>query len=118
MTNYVEAYEGKGYEFRIDEARRLAERLRTEATIIAGVIRWNTNNTVLPLDCVALAAHIGLPIDQEACTAARDTETAAFLAEYRKRSHRVTAEQRAEIRAAFGRDTTVVNVVTGRRIRL
>ena len=100
------------------EAQRLAHQLRTEATITQGVVRWNSNNQVPPADIVALAAQIGLPVDVAASTAARDADTTAFLAAYRKgQPRRVSAEQRAEMRAAFGRGAKVVNVITGRVTR-
>lgn len=116
---YTDAYDGKGHSLQITEAQRVAQELRTEATISQGVIRWNSNNQVPPADCVALAAHIGLPVDVVASTAARDADTSAFLAAYRKRQpRRASAEERAEMRAAFGRGTKVVNVITGRVTRL
>lgn len=120
MTDYVSAYEGHGHKFQVEEAQRLAGKLRTEAVIANGVIRWLSNNQVPPADCVALAAHIGLSVDVEASTTARDADTTAFLADYRKRNarRRVTAEQRAEMRAAFGPGAKVVNVITGRVTRL
>jgi len=47
----------------------------------------------------------GLPLDK-------------FLSEYRKaNTGPVSAEQRAEMRAAFGPGQTVVNIITGRRTR-
>lgn len=100
------------------EAQRLAHQLRTEATITDGVVRWNSNNQVPPADIVALAPQIGLPVDVAACTVARDADTAAFLTIYRKRPHHVSAEERAEMRAAFGPGTKVVNVITGRVTRV
>ena len=116
---YTDAYDGKGHSFQITEAQRLAQQLRNEATITQGVLRWNSNNQVPFPDCIALAAHIGLPVDVAASNAARDADTDVFLAAYRKRQpRRVSAEQRAEMRAAFGPGAKVVNVVTGRVTRL
>ena len=120
MGDYTRAYDGEGYGFVVADAKRLADKLRTEATITAGVIRWNSNNAVPPDDCVALASHIGLPVDVAACDAARDADTTAFLTEYRKQQsrRRVSAEERAEMRAAFGPGARVINVITGRVTRL
>lgn len=118
MTDYVQYYDQNDNTLGAKDARYLAIKLRTEATITDGVIRWDSNGAVPPGDCLALAAHIGLPVDLAACKAASDRETAAFLADYRKRNRGpVSAEQRAEMRAAFGPGATVVNVVTGRRTR-
>jgi hypothetical protein len=116
MSSYIRAYEGEGFKFAVEEARRLATQLQSQATIFNDVIRWNSNQQVPPSECVELAAHIGLPINIVACTAARDADTAAFLTVYSKR--RVSAEERAEMRAAFGPGAKVVNVITGRVTRV
>ena len=50
--------------------------------------------------------------------AAREAETDAFLESYRKANHRRSAEELSEMRAAFGTGTTVVDIITGERIRL
>lgn len=105
-----------------NEAVRLCRKLKEEATIDAkGVIRWNSNGSVPPEDCVALAAHIGLPINELACNEARDADFAAFMVEYRKRRANRTpeeiAEERAEARAAHGPGVTLVNVLTGEKYR-
>ena len=34
------------------------------------------------------------------------------------RNHRTTTEERAEMEAAFGKGTTVVNIITGEKIKL
>jgi hypothetical protein len=117
MTDYVGGYEGKGHNQR--EARALADQLHTHATITEGVIRWNSNNSVIPEDCVALAVHIGLPVDAAKCERARDVETRLFLEEYREhqRNRRVTAEEMFELRATHGRGKKVVNMITGRVTR-
>ena len=45
----------------------------------------------------------------------REAQTAEFLASYR---HEVTEEERTEMRAAFGTGATVVDIISGKRIRL
>jgi len=117
MGNSIPAYDGQGLSFQVADAKRLADQLRNEATITGGVIRWNSNQQVPPEDCVALAAHIGLPINVAACDAARDADTTAFLAEYRKRPRNDSAEARFERRAAFGPGKTIVDVISGHRYR-
>jgi len=83
-----------------------------------GIYRWATNGRI-PFD--DLLADAGLTVAQrQAHTIARDRENAIFAAEYRKAhaNRPISAEQRAEMRAAFGTGTTVVNVMTGRRTKL
>jgi hypothetical protein len=74
------------------------------------VWRWSTNdNVVRPDACV----EYRIPCDPSAQAAALKAEVAAFLAAYRRNPPRVTAEQRAEMRAAFGPGARVVDVITG-----
>ncbi len=91
-----------------------------EATIIDGVIRWNSNDSVPPVEHVEAARQQGFPVNVAKCDAARDADVTAFLAVYRanraKRTPDQIAEERAEARAAHGPGVTLVNVVTGERI--
>jgi hypothetical protein len=117
MTDYIRAYNGEGLAFEQDSARQTAGWLRDRATITNGIIRWNSNQQVPPVECVALAVHIGLPVDIAACNRLRAAETTAFLTAYRKRRRPPSAEERFEIRANFGSRSSVVDVVTGQVIR-
>ena len=56
-------------------------------------------------------------VDEEATKAARAEEVSRSLEAYRK-NHRTSKEEKAEMRAAFGTGNTVVNIITGERIRL
>ena len=75
--------------------------------------RWESNNSVAPLD--ACREH-GIPCDEAAQAAAREAELVAFAAAYRARQPKQpSAEQRAEARAAHGAGVVLVDVLTGRR---
>lgn len=119
-NSYIDGMKPEAYKFQREESERTADKLANDTTIVDGVIRWNSNNKVPPADIIEFAAHIGLPIDVAACLTARDKETSAFLADYRERmrNHKPSGEELWEMRAAFGRGTTVVNVITGRKTRL
>lgn len=123
MTDYVAAYMNSMSHYN-GEAIRLAASIRNDATITDGVIRWNSNGRVPPMDVVAFAAHLNTigslhqTVSVDASAAARDAETSAFLAEYRAaRANGPTAEERFEARAAFGPGVDLVDVVTGRKWR-
>lgn len=118
MTDYI-AQLASAHRFMREEAERCANNLRNETTTSDGVIRWNSNNNIPPVECVALAAHIGLPVDVAKCTSVRDTETDQFIAEYRlrMRNYKPSREEQFEMRAAFGPGKTVVNVITGQKFR-
>jgi hypothetical protein len=90
-------------------------------TVTGGVGRWATNGRAIPGDCAALAAALGLApgLDLAATAAANDAEAAEAIARYRDRQPaEAPAEERAEMLAAFGPGTEVVDVITGRVTRL
>lgn len=85
------------------------------------VVRWRSNDSVPPadlledwyrVDCIDMTT---LKMSQKA----RDAEVAAFCASYRRRqAARPSSEELFEMRAAFGPGAEVVDVVSGRRVRL
>lgn len=79
------------------------------------ILRWASNDAVVPADIMALTDWQY----QDEMTAARDADLDRFAAAYRAAQARRTPEeieeQRAEMRAAFGPGETVVNVLTGER---
>lgn len=79
MTDYVRNLTSPQRYFR-DEAERMARMLRTQATVKDGVIRWKSNDWVVPEECALLAKEIGLRIDLEACRATRESERRTFAA--------------------------------------
>ena len=69
-------------------------------------------------DLLEKLTYIMDKVDVEATKAAREAETDAFRGSYRKANNRRSAEELSEMRAAFGTGTTVVDIITGERIRL
>jgi len=81
------------------------------------VWRWKSNDRVPPDDCLEEAG-----IDdgtRKRCKMYRDEETTKFIKEYRKsmEDYEPDAEHMYEMRAAFGEDVDVVNVITGKTYR-
>ncbi len=56
--------------------------------------------------------------DSAATRAAREAEVQAGLESYRASKRAPSAEEMAEMRAAFGKGATVVDILTGENIRL
>jgi len=81
------------------------------------VWRWVSNNACCPLD---ICPEYGIPVDVEAQKKAREIDLDRELAEYRKaqKNRKPSAEELFEMRAAFGEGATVVNVITGREIKV
>lgn len=82
-----------------------------------GVAR-NCIGRILMSDAVEKLAHLTDKVSIEATKAARAKETERTLADYRANSRGCSSEEKAEMRAAFGSGETVVNILTGERIRL
>jgi hypothetical protein len=83
-----------------------------------GIWRWNSNNRV-PFEDKLRAAGLS-DIEIEKHNVARDKDNNEFLKEYRNHmeNHVYSDEELFEMRAAFGKGVTVVNVITGKRIKL
>ena len=105
-----------------EEIRKMEERQINGKIFFGadGVVRWKSNNRVMPKDCREILAHTAYRnlFDEEASRAAEDAETAAFLENYRRNCKEPGKEEMAEMRAAFGEGTTVVDIITGKRISL
>lgn len=102
----------------VEDAVRLTAEFFTNATVVAGIVRWDTNGNIPPKDILALWDSLGFEFDYDATVAQRDADRAAFLAKYRASYTGPSAEERAEMRAEFGEGETVVNVITGTKITL
>lgn len=97
------------------------ERLRAQMTSaehaveVEGVLRWKSNDAVVPR-FVYDEAFVVCPPEQGA---AYDTETSRFISKYRasQAARAPSAEEQFEMRAAFGPGVDVVDVLSGRRHR-
>ena len=104
------------------EIRKMEERQMNGEIFFGadGVVRWTSNNRVMPKDCREILSHTVYRdlFSEDAGRAAEGAETAAFLENYRKNTKGPSEEEKAEMRAAFGTGTTVCKIITGERIRL
>lgn len=108
-------------DWRAKERERLREKLCTATYMKDGALCWSScrepgYDRPVPLSAFA-DAEVAPPAAQEAFCRAHDERT---LAEYRKRmeGHVYSDEEMFEMRAAFGPGAEVVNVLTGKRIKL
>ena len=113
---------GLGPYWQQDAERRLAQvKADLEAGRItideAGIAR-NCIGRVLMDDQMELLLRITDRADADATHAAREAEVEAELAEYRANYKDPSSEELAEMRATFGPGTTVVDVITGKKIEL
>ncbi len=122
MTRFAREWNGELGAFWQKNAHEEAARLLAQRDNIEveedGAAKWKSNGSYLPADVVEKLTFAGADFfSAEATAAKREAQTAEFLGNYR-RNHRTTAEERAEMEAAFGKGTTVVNIITGEKIKL
>lgn len=83
-----------------------------------GAIRWKSNGNYLMDDLCEKLEYAGYSFSREATRSAREKRNDEWLAEYRKQKIEYSSEEIAEMRAAFGTGTTIVNILTGERIAI
>lgn len=81
-----------------------------------GELRWSSNDHVVPSD---VFKDMGMTCS-ESHQKIYDDEQAKFIAEYRaaQKNYVPSAEELFEMRAAFGEGAEVVNVITGKKIKV
>ena len=80
-----------------------------------GVAIWNNNNAVIPVDVVE---EYGFPVNLETQRKAREKKLEEFIQEYRKNPPKIDDVQMAEMRSVHGDGSIVVDVISGRKIKL
>ena len=123
MTRFQRELSGELGEFWKKEAEKQLDKVRAELaegkiSIDAEGVARNCIGRVLMDDLLEQLGMVMDKVNVEATRAARETENAAFLAEYRVRRNAPSAEELAEMRATFGAGATVVDVLTGEKIAL
>ena len=122
MTRFAREWNGELGAFWQKNAHEEAARLLAQRDNIEveedGAAKWKSNGSYLPADVVEKLIFAGADFfSAEATAAKREAQTAEFLGNYR-RNHKTTTEERMEMAAAFGKGTTVVNILTGEKIKL
>ena len=84
-----------------------------------GVIRWRSNGQIPPEDCLQ-ELEKWISFNRYLSSMIREEEDANFLARYKEQQkNRVYSEEELnEMRSAFGKGATVVDVITGKEIQL
>ena len=120
----LELYGYKGKFWRKDAEKRLVnvrkEIVDGEITIDENGVARNCIGRVVMSDGMDIIEHITKKFNRRNTEKALEEETRKFIKEYREqqKDHEYSQEELAEMRAAFGEGTTVVDVFTGKEIQL
>lgn len=123
MTRFQRELSGNLGAFWKAEAEKELARIKADLeegkiTIDEQGIARNCIGRVLAADMLEKVSMVTDRVDTEATEAAYSEETAETLKRYRESRKPHTAENLAEMRAAFGEGTTVVDIITGEKITL
>ena len=123
MTRFERELSGALGAYWKTSAEKELEKIREELeqgliTIDENGVARNRIGRVLMSDMLEKLTYITDKVDEEATAAARDEEVSQSLEAYRANAKPASEEEKNEMRAAFGKGQTVVNILTGERIRL
>lgn len=126
MSRFMMDYNGKFGDYWQKDAMRRVEDMRQkflngEAIVDEeGAMYWKSNGNYVPSDVAEMMTVAGIEFSPEKTAEKRDAQTQKFFADYRKKMENYTPsfEELGEMRNAFGEGTVVVNVITGKTIRL
>ena len=123
MTRFQRELNGSLGPFWKKEAEKALAKVRADLengqiTIDENGVARNCIGRVLMADLMEQLLMVTDRADAAATAAAREAEAERELAQYRAAKRPHSAEELAEMRAAFGSGTTVVDVITGEKIEL
>ncbi|ELP5902300.1 hypothetical protein QTV49_004329 [Vibrio vulnificus] len=84
----------------------------------SGAIIWKTSKNCVPMDYFRDLDILPPAVQKEAISAQDKEAIQAYIESQRNRTPEQIAEEEASMRAAFGKGTTVVNVLTGKKTKL
>lgn len=123
MTRFEKELSGALGAYWKKEAKKELERVKKDLdegkiTIDENGIARNCIGRTLHDDMLEKVAMISDKVNIEATRVARDEETANVIEAYRASYTGPSEEEMFEMRAAFGTGTTVVDIFTGKKIKL
>ena len=123
MTRFERELSGALGEFWKNNAQKELQKTKEDLengkiTIDENGVARNCIGRALMSDMLEKLTHITDAVDTEATNAAREEEVAAALENYRRNAKSAGEEEKNEMRSAFGKGQTVVNILTGECITL
>ena len=123
MTRFEKELSGALGAYWEKEAKKELERVKKDLdegkiTIDENGIARNCIGRTLHDDMLEKVAMVSDKVNVEATRAARDEETAKVIEEFRASYTGPSEEDLFEMRTAYGKGTTVVDIFTGKKIKL
>lgn len=125
MTRFEKEVSGMLGEFWVKEAKKELEKIqaefnRGEITVDEKGILRNCIGRVAVEEVQEKCKYLGIKFDAKATETAREYEAAQAIAEYKaaQKNRKRSEEELAEMRATFGAGSTIVDIITGEKIRL
>lgn len=123
MTRFEQELRGDlGAFWKKDAEQRIANMSKDVAngfvTIDENGVARNRVGRVLMEDQIEVLSLTGCKFSEEATNKAREEETAKVIAKYNRTASNASREEMHEIRGTFGAGTTVVDVISGKKIKL
>lgn len=116
-NRYIDGLKFKNpHPFRTD-AEKMLDAFHTDVYIKNGVVRWKSNQNVPPSDILEFWNYIGFDFDFEKTKKAREKDITELLGSYTKNKKDPSDETMYEMRAAFGKDVDVIDVVSDKHYR-
>ncbi|MDD2269230.1 MAG: hypothetical protein PHY15_06740 [Eubacteriales bacterium] len=113
----LDDYHGRHGELRRREAEKSLKSF-ADTYVKDGIVRWQVNNRIPPHDLLLLWHGAGEVFDLEKTVQERAAEAQDDIENYKKANKSFSDEEMFEMRSAFGEGTTVVDVLSGRKIKL
>ena len=123
MTRFMEELKGLRGSFWQKEAEKELEKVKAELnegkiTVDENGVARNCIGRVLMSDMLEKVALISDKVSVEATTLARDEVVHKELEEYKRSRKGYSQEELKEMRATFGKGTTIRDIITGEEITL
>lgn len=119
-NEYIRGLAEDAMRYEKEESERTKLQFFTNAVVEDGIVRWKSNNQVPPTEILEFWKYIGYEFDYDRSLEVREKEQNEFLEKYREsqKNRRYTEEEIYEMRAAFGEGATVVDIISGKKIKL
>ena len=125
MSRFMKEITGELGKFWVDSATKEVEsavKMANDFAIVEddGAIRWTTTGCYVPDDFCEKLEYAGYDFNRQATNDKRCIQKDEAISKYKKtiHKHKYTEEELCEIRSEFGNKQTIINMFTGKQIKL